>query len=853
MSIKVVCTNISKISGTDRQYLVEWDFSDANKKKKWGSEHLPSSSSKIKKTIPATDHFKVRWEYKVKRAGSSTYEWLIGSDENVDSGSLFKSTYTPPDYATSIRVKVKPVSKTYTYKSDNKTKTAHYYTGEYTAWKTKAVNNLSNDPVQPKHVGEPEVKMTTNGGIRISLKVTDILPEDNTDSVIFTLIAGDTKFVEKDIDKSITYQTATCEFEDVEPGHTYKIGVKAKNKSTGEVSDVVYTSDIKVMPPSVYIEEISVRSENQIFIKLSGTNGFAESYQVRGSYKENAFNLNDESAITTWTFENGKRYGVITIDAEHLGYKWHFQGRAVNSAGPSKWSDSEWTKILSKRPAAPTTWSSCISAEVDKTITLYWTHNPEDGSAQEMAKVTLVNEDGNPTAHFRYRVKGSSGWTTTTLAAGNTRDILVNNTKDDYEEWKKETLYVEIQGSSSFSIQWYVKTKGLNENLSPISIKRDIKVYDKPVVSVGVVGSLSSYPINFKITSTDNLQIPLSYTFEIIAAESYESTASIPVPRVVNRGDVVYREYSDVVDKKTRVTILPELKAGDAALENNITYWATATFSYDSGLVVSQTVSFIPIFEDVDIPEPELMGVAYDLEDYSYSFKPCCLEWDDDGNYMYVSNVIMSVYRLLSDGSYILVKDNLTNKPRETNVKDPHPAINYQTYRVVATSIITGLSSYSDVTVDMFPRHCMIIQWSDSDYSYDIYDDESGFEHNDSDPYILKLPFNIKVSETGSSDAALVEYIGRKHPVSYYGTQQGLTRTFYTEIPKEDAESYRYSYDRNDTISKLRRLISFPGDVYIREPSGLGSWAKVDIHMSTDYDSLIIPVNITVTPVEGGL
>ena len=38
-------------------------------------------------------------------------------------------------------------------------------------------------------------------------------------------------------------------------------------------------------------------------------------------------------------------------------------------------------------------------------------------------------------------------------------------------------------------------------------------------------------------------------------------------------------------------------------------------------------------------------------------------------------------------------------------------------------------------------------------------------------------------------DKSLVEYIGRKHPVSYYGTQVGQTQTWSVEIPKTDTET----------------------------------------------------------------
>ena len=43
------------------------------------------------------------------------------------------------------------------------------------------------------------------------------------------------------------------------------------------------------------------------------------------------------------------------------------------------------------------------------------------------------------------------------------------------------------------------------------------------------------------------------------------------------------------------------------------------------------------------------------------------------------------------------------------------------------------------------------------------------------------------------------------------------------------------------------------GDVYVREPSGLGYWANISISYNREYSSLTIPVTLDVKPVEGGV
>ena len=108
---------------------------------------------------------------------------------------------------------------------------------------------------------------------------------------------------------------------------------------------------------------------------------------------------------------------------------------------------------------------------------------------------------------------------------------------------------------------------------------------------------------------------------------------------------------------------------------------------------------------------------------------------------------------------------------------------------------------------------------------------------------MLQLPYNIKVSINYNPDVALIEYIGRSHPTSYYGTQIGQKETWNVDIEKSDVE----------TIYALRRLSNWKGDVYVREPSGSGYWANVIVQFSLDSRSLTVPVTINVVRVEGGI
>ena len=70
---------------------------------------------------------------------------------------------------------------------------------------------------------------------------------------------------------------------------------------------------------------------------------------------------------------------------------------------------------------------------------------------------------------------------------------------------------------------------------------------------------------------------------------------------------------------------------------------------------------------------------------------------------------------------------------------------------------------------------------------------------------------------------------------------EGLKMVF--EIPKEDKE----------TLYGIRRLSIYTGDVYVREPSGLGYWANIEVSYNVKYNSLIVPVTFNIKRVEGGM
>ena len=201
----------------------------------------------------------------------------------------------------------------------------------------------------------------------------------------------------------------------------------------------------------------------------------------------------------------------------------------------------------------------------------------------------------------------------------------------------------------------------------------------------------------------------------------------------------------------------------------------------------------------------------------------------------------MSVYRKTYDGKYVLVSDNI-NGSSNTFVTDPHPSLDFTRYRIVASDNNTGSISYSDISPEIIGEKSIVIQWNES-WSDFITDGYSIQDTNYVAGSMIKLPYNIKISESNSPDISTVNYIGREHPVSYYGTNLGVSSTWNTEIDKQDIE----------LLYAIRRLSMYMGDVYVREPSGVGYWATIQVSYNSSYDSLVIPITINVTRVEGGV
>ena len=343
-------------------------------------------------------------------------------------------------------------------------------------------------------------------------------------------------------------------------------------------------------------------------------------------------------------------------------------------------------------------------------------------------------------------------------------------------------------------------------------------------------GELNRFPFYISATPGPATQAPIGYYLTVSANDSYSTTDATGNDIYVKAGDVVYSKYFDINQH-----LMVELSAGSIDLENNVSYTVTCTVSMDSGLSAEGSLIFQVLWEDITYEPNAEIGI--DEEIAAAYIRPYC----EDAEGIPVQDVLLSVYRRNFDGTFTELMtgiDNLSN----TFITDPHPALDYARYRVVATDVYTGAISFCDIAPYPVNEKAVIIQWDDDWSDFEGISD-GVWEQPVWAGSLLRLPYNIDVTENNQSDVTMVRYIGRTHPVSYYGTQVGETATWNVSIQKGDEE----------TLYMLRRLQKWMGDVYVREPSGCGYWANISVSFSQKHKEVTIPVTLNITRVEGGV
>ena len=756
-------------------------------------------------SVSYLDYYQVKWYYDT---GNSV--WFEGSEEQAKSA---QSTYSPPENSTRVKITVKPVAKKHKV---NKKEVA-YWSGT----SVSVTYSISSNP--------PEVPSTPTVEIEdYALTATiDNVSDPRSDKIQFQVYDMTTLFDSGTVDVSAAMAAYKC---NVNAGGSYRVRARAinlvSNKNVySDWSDFANAVDTIPAPPTE-ITVIRATSSTSVYLEWPVVNS-AETYEIEYTTKLEYFDNSSETTSVT-----GIEYNHYTVTGLETGDEYFFRVRAVNAQGESAYTEPV-SATLGKAPSAPTTWASSTTVIVGEILNLYWVHNAKDGSTEQYAEVEIRINDGEPQVH-----------------------TVKNDLADDDEnEDKDKTKHYEIDTSDyedGAQIKWRVRTAGVTLQYGDWSVQRVVDIYAPPTLSLTVtnqngdlIQTLSSFPFYVKGVAGPKTQAPIGYHLTIVADEGYQTVDNVGRNKIVSAGDEVYSEFFD-----TSEVLLVEFTPGNIDLENNIPYSVVCIATMDSGLNATASESFNVSWEDDTFNLDAEIG--FDPDTFVAYITPYCYQIEDETEVVDpeapepdpipVEGVTMSVYRREYDGTYVEIATGLPSN-KNTVVTDPHPALDYARYRIVAITDDTGAVTYYDPPG--YPVDCgsIIIQWDEEWSWFDPGEYGDELEHPPWRGSLIELKYNIDVSDNNTPDVALVNYVGRTYPVSYYGSSISSTSSWNTAIPKDDI----------DTIYALRRLAIWKGDCYVREPSGSGYWANVAVSFSQSHDDLTIPITFDITRVEGGL
>ena len=778
--------NIGLMVGSEREVYITWE---------WDRDD--------------TDHYEVKWMY---ATGSGV--GFIGSTESTQHK---QHIYSAPDRATHVAVYVKPVAKSESgSESDSVPWTAE--------WSTRVAYYFKDNPpvtptglnvsiVQPKWINIVMDNLDTEAMHTTELDFQIWRWESEIDRKWYRQFNASVKLYSPSETKGYINELFV-----IEPGYEYQVryrAVRGDSKTGYELGEWSEFSEIVSPAPPAPKEILELRALSTTSVYLDWSKvASATQYEIEYAKKKSRFDSSNETqSITVGGDSPGmKPLSHAEIELDETGIEWFFRVRAVNEHGSSLWTPIK-SVVIGTKPSPPTTWSSVTVAEVGEEITLYWVHNSEDESKEKQAIVTIYI-DGEPTMY------------------------IVPKDEEDNEKNLVSSYVLKTNNlTGDHTIMWHVATMGALPKFGDDSVTRTINIYTQPSASVFLgdgtssLSTLESFPLKIQMSAGPDTQMPMGYHLSVIALESYEGWDVRGNTVYVSEGDEIYYKYID----KSVYSATVILSATDIELQNNIAYSVRCTVAMDSGLTATANSDFVVAWNRTLslFPNAELI---YNKNTYSMSIKPYCTY--DDGTFP--SDIELSVYRREADGRFVEIATELKNN-NKTYVTDPHPSLDYARYRIVATHTKSGTITYFDTAAYPIKEPAIIIQWDEEWSHFDLTDDDIP-EYHEWTGSLVRLPFNVDISESNEPDVTLVNYIGREHPVSYYGTQIGQKISLSAVIASTDI----------DTLYAIRRLSRWMGDVYIREPSGNGYHANITVSFNKNHCEVTIPVSIEVTRVEGG-
>lgn len=820
-------------------------------------------------------YFKIHFQYLLNGVwfnGDFTDDY--SKDNTVDGTGKYRVTYSAPAEATEVRAAVWMVANTYNKCTGKKNKyksvSTSYFTTQSTDWTSYVfVNNAPDKP------SAPTVTMDD---------YTLILETETSDTKakqarfrVYKDNAVDTLTDWLDISWPIGRVKHTMP---VLPGYTYTAAVQYLNTESNQESawsdnQGTGVNTVPEMPTGLVVTPVSTTA---ILVNWDDVSGVSPTDGYTVEYANNKSYFGTSTGVTSASSDISQ-LEVTGLDA---GYTWYFRVKANNTQGSSAWTEPV-SQTVAVKPGAPTTWTLSNSIKQGDKTTLYWTHNSGDASKMSSAVISYkvngvsqpditftppASEEENPI--YSYELNTSS-YSDGTIILWKIKTKGVHASYSDYSVERSLKVYgtpsltisvpatvtqypiaismiagPQSQTPISYSISITARNsyEALNAYGEPVYISEGTKLYHKTFVSSTTPYNLSLTPSDITLQSGQSYKITatVSMSSGILATYTTNFSVNLGTLNLFPDGDIDFDNYyytasirpycygnSNTYDARVAETSLSsgQYTFNKTTFKSYVSYYGYFKFEYNgtswkyNNSVV--TLSNYGITLSTTPTSGDYIIVAYEKTQ------------------IYASGVTLSVYRKEVNGDFVLIGDGITNDGA-SNVVDPHPSLSNAEYRIIARSSSTGYMEYVDVSLPVDEKS-IVLQWNER---FTQIVDTMEMEADDDSVIpswtgsMLELPYNISISETNEKDVVLTGYIGRKYPVSYYGTQRGTKATWSTEIPKSDTE----------TLDALRQLDLWADNVYVREPNGYGYWAQISISLSINYDSLIIPVSLNVVRVE---
>ena len=787
-------------------------------------------------------------------------KWTRKSDDSdIDhyEKSYCYHTYNAESEATKVRFWVRP------YKSKNSNGKPTYWSTSEGDWSAVQTYDFSDNP--PSVPPVPTVKLDELDDRKLTIVIDNIDYEKlGAKYINFDVYKNNTTKVGDTKKATINTTTKRVSTEcTVAYGNIYRVraqAISAKGKTSGwsDFSSEVVTRPIapkKVNQP--YCKEKTDGSIS-VYLEWEAVSN-ATSYTIEYTTDRDNFNSGTKNWDEISTIGPNTQIEIQNLE---IGHDYYFRVKAKNGSTLSDPSGIV-TISIGQPPAAPTTWSSSNSGFVGESMELNWTHNARDGSPQSFANLRLkINDDEPIEQTVANATTPTSGQETKT-----TEWTYLNELLGTFVSYGGELHFVmntEHSRLKNAKIQWQVQTAGVTDRFSNDEIDwsapRIIHIYEKPELELSVTKDLAgkvpfanvtippeseddepivinkaleAFPFYVRgsvIMESNNVQKPVGYHLRIVSNEYYETVDDVGRSKVINPGDAVYSKYFDADG-----TLVVEMSADNIDLEPLISYGVVCDVDMSTGLSISSTDEFNVYWSD-DANYKLDATVIVNEDDYTATITPVCVDAEES----YVEGITLSVYRREYDGTFTEIATSIPNGG--TAVTDPHPALDYARYRIVAKVTDTGALYFYDLPAHEVGCTSVIIQWDEEWHSFDA----NGAGSVDTPKWagsMLVLPYDVKVNDKRIRDVGLVTYAGREYPVSYHGMAVTETSSWSTVIPKDDVEA----------IYALRRLSLWAGPAYVREPSGMGFWANVVPSFAIEGKLVTIPVTLEVTRVEGGV